>query len=214
MSIKIEIFADNNSTLAGDLEYLASLVQPLAASQDGPPDVTLNLRQALKGAPLDVVREVVNEIFDAQGFEVVIKDRQEAAPADQGGPPEAEPTEAPKTTRKRGGRPPLVDAKTAAEKLKGNGADAPAEVGPLGQPPYDDDDDPLGINPPASNPEADRDYVLEGLGKIIADPKRKAQAMTFAARMAKENGTDKLTKLGAEKFPTIRAEMEKEFPSG
>ena len=205
MSIKIEIFADNNSALAGDLEYLASLVQPLTASQDGPPDVTLNLRQALKGAPLDVVREVVNEIFDAQGFEVVIKDRQEAAPADQGGPPEAEPTEAPKTTRKRGGRPPLVDAKTAAEKLKGNGADTPVtepEVDPLGPP----DDEPT--------PEADRDYVLEGLGKMIADPKLKQPALAFAAKAAKEHGTDKLTKLSADKFPTIRAEMEKEFPSG
>lgn len=212
MSIKIEIFADNNSALAGDLEYLASLVQPLAAAQDGPPDVTLNLRQTLKGAPLDVVREIVNEIFDAQGFEVVIKDRQEAAPADQGGPPEAEPTEAPKTPRKRGGRPPLVDAKTAAEKLKGNGADAAEAKKAAFDALYGEESEPEAVPEPA--PEADRDFVLEGLGKIIADPKRKAQAMTFAARMAKENGTDKLTKLGAEKFPAIRIEMEKEFPSG
>ena len=63
-----------------------------------------------------------------------------------------------------------------------------------------------------SDPEGDRQHVLDILAGRRARPKTKAVTLAFIARMTKAHNTDLLSGLPASAFPAIRREMEKEFP--
>src|SRR4029077_1600816 len=63
-----------------------------------------------------------------------------------------------------------------------------------------------------SDPESDRQHVLDTLAGILRDPNRKAEVLAFTGKQAKLHGTEKISELPAAPFPSIRREMEKAFP--
>jgi hypothetical protein len=110
---------------------------------------------------------------------------------------ESAAAEEPAKGKKSKGRPPLVDTETAQKRLKGNGAGVDAPDGPPEQ---------------ESDPETDRQHVLAVLSKLFNDPGHKAKVTEFSAKMSQEHGDgEKLSMLPTDKFPAIRAEMEKTF---
>src|SRR4029077_14385752 len=65
---------------------------------------------------------------------------------------------------------------------------------------------------PESDPEGDRQHVLDTLAGILRDPNRKAEVLAFTRKQAKLHGPEKISELPAAPFPSIRREMEKAFP--
>jgi hypothetical protein len=144
--------------------------------------VTVSLADAIKGVSFQQLHELVVAHFDREGYEVVIIEREPK-------PLTAVEAEAVvKEPAKAKGRPRLASVETAVKKLKGNG----------GQEPEDD-------------PEADRKFVLDTLGKWVKDPARKAEVLAFAAKTAQAHGATKIVDLPNQAFPAIRRQMEKAF---
>ncbi len=134
--------------------------------------------------PLDALVEQVRERLREDGFKLEIIDQRDPAPVID--LPVQEP--APKTP------------------AKGKGKKAPTETEP-----EPSSGEPSKAEPPPSDPEADRQNVMDTLGALAQKSKLKAKVFEFAGRLAKQNGKDKLSELASDPFPAIRKAMETEF---
>ncbi len=200
--IKLELFGETIEQFTAELKALAELIRPVVNAD---PLIGVNVSVgAVENASLDQLRELVVRRFDAEGYEVTFSLRDPAPAAEQGPAPEtASPVAPPR--RRKGGRPPLVDAETAAKTLKGgNGAD------PHPEPEPEADFEQPDANA-RSDPQADRAFVMKTLSAFFKDPATKDRVTAFTTRMASANDGVKVSELPIERFPLVRKEMEAEF---
>ena len=132
--------------------------------------------------PLDALVEQVRERLREDGFKLEIIDQRDHNVDVQ------EPEPAP------------------SKPAKAKGKKAPTETEPEPSP-----GEPSKAEPPPSDPEADRQNVMDTLGALAQKSKLKAKVFEFAGRLAKQNGKDKLSELASDPFPAIRKAMETEF---
>jgi hypothetical protein len=193
--IKLEIFGETVEAFNSELNMLTTIIRPVTDA--GLTDVTVTLPSVIEGASLEELRQLITRRFETEGYEVKIAVRGEE-PDEEPEPP------TPPTKKKKGGRPPLVDAETAAKTLKSNGADhEPASHLKVVETVEDLDPEP--------DPDADKAFVIDVLSKVFKDPKTKPLVTAFASRMTKTYGGELMTDIAAEHFPAIRPLMEKEF---
>ena len=193
MAIKLELFGENVEAFKRELETLTELIRPVVQATATP--VTVTLAGAVDAASFQELHDLVVARFDREGYEVTITPRDKPpltaieAEAIVKEPLTAIEAEAiVKEPTKTKGRPRLATVETAVKKLKGNGAEEPE-----------------------ADPEADRKFVLDTLGKLVKDPARKAGVLAFAAKIAQAHGATKIVDLASPAFPEIRREMEKTF---
>ncbi len=186
MSIRMEILSESASDLESQLLALAEMARPLKSAN---PDIPVELLVAnLKKRNLDEVLKLVREVFDPEGYEITVAEKE----------PKPEKAEAAAPKKSRGGRPGKIDAETAKAQLgadDGNGADKS----------NGEDED-------RTNEQA-REKAMKRLHDMFADPKRKAKAVEFTSKVSKANGGKRVSDLPAEKFPDIWEQLEAEFGS-
>jgi hypothetical protein len=182
----LKIRGDDAESMKSQIIALAKLAGVLTAPEEALPNVEVSLPARLDGIGLDELKAYVCERLNHEGFEVTITAREE-----------------PKPPGKKG-RKKIVDAETAARKLKGNGEDAP-------EPNFeaqgsDDGDDEV-------DPAAARDWVIGALSKRFENPTERSKVTDFSNRMSKKYGKsgEKLSLLPTEAFPAILVAMQKEF---
>jgi hypothetical protein len=198
MPIKLELFGETIEQFAADLEALIAVIRPIAQATAAP--VTVELPAS---AP-EELRAVVDQQFEAEGYEATIEQRK------------------PKPTPGKRGRRPLAAVDEAVKSLKTNGGDEPEPIEKrmdtfiaetIAEQPKPVQafikDDPE----PREDPEGDKKFVIEKLGALFKDPAHKPLVSAFATKVAKANGVAKISELPAPPFPAIRRALEQEFPS-
>lgn len=194
-TITLTIVADDADNLVGEFRRINTLTTP---ANDQP--VT-----TLANAPLDALVDMARQRLREEGFKLEIIDQRDQSPP--ASPPQTDPASGPQVD------PPAAAPKAA----KGKGKKVPAET--ITEPTAALDEDPTAPpskgapvqDPDASDPETDRQFVMDTLGGLAQSAKLKAKVFAFAGRLAKKFGKDKLGDLPSEPFPEIRAAMEMEF---
>jgi hypothetical protein len=116
-------------------------------------------------------------------------------------PPAAPEDTAPKTRKGKGVKTPPATPVDAPEDVDAVFGKAPVEA-PQEAP-----------KPDMSDPEGDRQRVLDYLVRRREDAKLKPKVDAFIARMSTAHGTSKMFEIKPEFFPAIKVEMLKEFPN-
>jgi hypothetical protein len=182
MPVNLTITADDAAGLVDEFRRLNNLTTTTATAVD--------VRLLVEAMPLNDFIDLANARLGRDHFKIV-----DAMPAEK--TPEPEPEPAPKTT---------------AKKAKAESITEPSNIEEFPQPRRSKPslaaiDESIG-----SDPEGDRQHVLDTLAGILKDPARKAEVLAFTGKQAKLHGTEKISELPAAPFPAIRREMEKAFP--
>ena len=190
MPIKLELVGDTIEQFAADLEALIAVIRPIARATAEPVTVELSAT-APEGA-----RTVVEEHFEAEGYEATIAQRE------------------PKRAPGKRGRKPLAAVDDALKSLKtnGGGPEPASQSEPEPKPEPEPEPGPKPEPEPREDPEGDKKFVVEKLGALVKNPVLKPNVFAFAAKTAKANGAAKISELSAPAFPAIRRALEQEFP--
>lgn len=151
----------------------------------------VDVRLLVEAMPLNDFIDLANARLGRDHFKIV-----DAMPAEKAPVSEPEPEPAPKTT---------------AKKAKAESITEPSNVEEFPQP-RRSKPSLAPIEEPESDPEGDRQHVLDTLAGILKDPARKAEVLAFTGKQAALHGAQKISELPAKDFPPIRREMEKAFP--
>ena len=197
MPVTMNIIADSAEQLVQEFRRLNELTTPSITDMDA--------AQLLAKLSLDDIVHVVRERLRDEGFKLEVIDQRDQNPP--ASPPQTAPEAGPQTETGSQIDPPAEDeilpAPKAKKGKKANGALPVVET--ITEPPV--------IEEPkaASDPEEDRQHVMDTLGGLATKSKLKSKVFDFAGRLAKQHGKDKLSELPADPFPTIRKAMEEEF---
>jgi len=192
--VVLNITADDAAGLVAEFRRLNDLTSSSAAL-----DVA-----ALKAMPLNDFMDIANAKLRPQGFKIVV-DEPDAAPVE----PEPEPEPEPKAKKAKAKVEEALPPPAAAPSNNVEEFPAPRRT----KRPEIDNLKTIAEAPEAeSDPEGDRQHVLDTLAGILRDPNRKAEVLAFTGKQAKLHGTEKISELPAAPFPSIRREMEKAFP--
>jgi hypothetical protein len=188
--VVLNITADDAAGLVAEFRRLNDLTMSSAAL-----DVA-----ALRAMPLNDFMDIANAKLRPQGFKIVV-DEPDAAPVVE---PEPEPEPKAKKAKAKVEETPSPAPSNNVEEFP-----APRRT----KRPEIDNLKTIAETPDAeSDPEGDRQHVLDTLAGILRDPNRKAEVLAFTGKQAKLHGTEKISELPAAPFPSIRREMEKAFP--
>jgi hypothetical protein len=181
----LKIVGGDAQTMKSQIEMLAKLTGEVL-SPDQVSNVEVSLPALLDGMNSDEFVKYVRERLMREGFDIEITAR--------------DPEPKPEVKGKRGRRL-MVDAETAARKLKGNG-EAAAE------PNFEQTDAPAEIDA-----EGARQQVIGFLSKEFEIPEQRPKVTDFSNRQSKKHGKsgEKLSLLPTEAFPAILVAMKKEF---
>jgi hypothetical protein len=187
MSVNLTITADDAAGLVDEFRRLNNLTTTTATAVD--------VRLLVEAMPLNDFIDLANARLGRDHFKIVDAMPAEKTPVSE---PELEP--APKTTAKKAKAESITEAAS------------PSNIEEFPQPRRSKPslaaiDESIG-----SDPEGDRQHVLDTLAGILKDPARKAEVLAFTGKQAKLHGTEKISELPAAPFPAIRREMEKAFP--
>jgi hypothetical protein len=187
MPVNLTITADDAAGLVDEFRRLNNLTTTTATAVD--------VRLLVEAMPLNDFIDLANARLGRDHFKIVDILPAEKAPVSE---PELEP--APKTTAKKAKAESITEAAS------------PSNIEEFPQPRRSKPslaaiDESIG-----SDPEGDRQHVLDTLAGILKDPARKAEVLAFTGKQAKLHGTEKISELPAAPFPAIRREMEKAFP--
>jgi hypothetical protein len=188
MSIKLELVGGTIAEFTADLEALIAVIRPIARATAEPVTVELPAT-APEGS-----RAIVEEHFEAEGYEATIAQRE------------------PKPASGKRGRKPLAAVGDALKSLKTNGSESASQPEPKPEPKVEPEPQKNPEPEPREDPESDKKFVVEKLGALVKNPALKPNVFAFAAKTAKANGAAKISELSAPVFPAIRRALEQEFP--